>query len=232
MGKASKMVRCWGKQKAVERKKKENVLRQAVHCAQKELEVNIGSTSVQEELRVALEALQEFKEEHVKWVESITQETFLKDGDRCSKVYFKTFRGLASATEIHSIYNNARVLQTEWLGIAQAAIEHFQNRMGKTQGVNRQQLDEVLLAQLDQITELEKEVMEVPIEANELLEAARALGRNRCPGEDGAPVEFFINNWKTVGASLHRAALQGITEGNFHKKFTKGYIVLLCKAGD
>lgn len=66
----------------------------------------------------------------------------------------------------------------------------------------------------------------------ELREAVDAMNDHKCPGPDGAPVEFFQTLWATVGPLLTQVLNEGITAGEFTERFSLGLIVLLPKKGD
>lgn len=71
-----------------------------------------------------------------------------------------------------------------------------------------------------------------PFSQTELHEAMDAMKDHKCPGPDGATVEFFQTLWATVGPLLTQVLNQGITAGEFTERFSLGLIVLLPKKGD
>lgn len=89
-----------------------------------------------------------------------------------------------------------------------------------------------LLAQTDKLTVLEKAELNAPLLLDELGAAAAALANDKCPGPDGAPVEFYKAHWQTVGPLVHQCITRGIEEDNFPEFLTKGTIVLLKKKAD
>ncbi|CAM6084287.1 unnamed protein product [Calypogeia fissa] len=76
------------------------------------------------------------------------------------------------------------------------------------------------------------EVMEATLMLEELQSAVAALAKDKVPGPDGVPAEFFVILWDTVGPTLLEALLHGLEAGILNEEFTKGLIVLLCKIGD
>lgn len=51
------------------------------------------------------ELLSDFDVAKAIWVDQILQERWLQDGDKGSKLFFKTFRGLAAAKQILALLN-------------------------------------------------------------------------------------------------------------------------------
>jgi hypothetical protein len=78
----------------------------------------------------------------------------------------------------------------------------------------------------------DREFLEALLTLEELHEAATELGRDKVPGADGIPVEFFLMFWRVLGRLLLKALNAGISKGEFSKKFLKSLIVLLHKKGD
>ncbi|KAL3694935.1 hypothetical protein R1sor_008586 [Riccia sorocarpa] len=68
--------------------------------------------------------------------------------------------------------------------------------------------------------------------SEELHVAAKLLGRNKSPGPDGVPLEFFLALWETVSPLLLRATAEGLQQGQILPFFNEGVIILLQKDGD
>ncbi|CAM6090846.1 unnamed protein product [Calypogeia fissa] len=230
--KAKKIVRCRGKRKALERRLRENILRDNFSRAQLGLEADPQSAEAQVQFQKTADSLQDFEREKARWVDETLQAWWISDGDKCSKIFFKTFKGLSMNTEIHQMYDGAGLVQKGWENIAGAANDFFINILDSSQGISEFHFERVLVEQKSRISDADRQLMEDPLTLVELFSAAKELAKNKAPGPDGVPMEFFVLNWPTVGAAVHKALLKGIVEGRLHISFTKGLIVLLCKKGD
>lgn len=123
-------------------------------------------------------------------------------------------------------------LQTDWEDIAATANSFFTNILASSQAKDTDAVDWVMRAQVEAITTDERDSLEAPLTQQELHDAAKALAKNKVPGPDGIPVEFFLHNWELAGPVLLLALQDGIRDGFFDPELTKGFIVLLCKKGD
>lgn len=94
------------------------------------------------------------------------------------------------------------------------------------------QQEEVLSAVGDRLSIEEKAALNAPLSLTELQEAADAMAKNKCPGPDGIPAEFFSCMWQEVGPLLLQVLENGITSESLPEALTGGLIVLLPKKGD
>lgn len=83
----------------------------------------------------------------------------------------------------------------------------------------------------DRLTDREKANLNAPLSLDELGEVVKAMKRNKCPGLDGAPVEFFQILWEKVGPLLLLTISTSIAQGAFPFGLSRGLIVL-PKKGD
>lgn len=228
--------RCWGKRMACERRIRLDALQSVVAAAQLELERDPENILHQAALATAREVLNSFTSMQARWVDSIIQARWAEDGDRCSRIFFKQFKSLASAKEIPELLNEDGLIENTWEGMAQTATAFFSNIMGTRPAAPRAAAGETYLQKAlliqDQLLPLEKELLNAPLTLEELGEATSALANSKCPGPDGVPVEFYKANWHTVGPLILQCISDGIAEEHFPEKFTKGAIVLLKKKSD
>lgn len=66
----------------------------------------------------------------------------------------------------------------------------------------------------------------------ELHSATKALAKNKVPGRDGVPVEFYLQIWESMGPVLLSVLQKGIADGFLSPKLTEGVVILLEKKGD
>ena len=70
-----------------------------------------------------------------------------------------------------------------------------------------------------------------PFTESELLDALRALPRDRCPGEDGLSPSFFLTHWDLLKEGLVLAFQEIMAEGVMPESLTEGLIFLIPKEG-
>jgi hypothetical protein len=97
-------VRCWGRWKAEERRKDETRLRQTLSDAQQELQRDVDLRQAQANHKNAADALRAFELERVKWMDQVMQQRWIQDGDKCTRVFFKSFRGLSASVNRDQLY--------------------------------------------------------------------------------------------------------------------------------
>ena len=230
--KATKITRSWGKRRAVEQCQCTILLQEKFAKAQLLVHREPESAAAQDKFHQASLDLREQNLKQVKWQEETMQTTWIVNGNRCSRPFFCTFKSIAVSTAIDEVLDASGHAVSTWEEIAGAAVAHYTNILGKSEEMDPQAIRQILNVQTEVITEADQESMEAEITIDELYKAAKAIGQNKCPGEDGTPVEFFVCNWQVVGSTLHRALQEGIRSGRLDPIFTKGYLVLLSKQGD
>ena len=70
-----------------------------------------------------------------------------------------------------------------------------------------------------------------PFTESELLDALRALPRDRCPGEDGLSPSFFLTHWDLLKERLVLAFEEIMAVGVMPESLTEGFIFLIPKEG-
>lgn len=124
-----------------------------------------------------------------------------------------------------------------WEDLAALTTEFFSKALGgapdATAGVfDPARLEEVLSVQNDRVSVTEKAELNAPISLEELGDSVRDLANGKCLGPDGTPIEFYKENWVTVGPLVHASIVNSIVEEHFPPFFIKGAIVLLKKKDD
>lgn len=202
-------------------------LRSALSAAQIALQTHPQDTSYQDDLHRTSEHLKEFEASKAEWIKA----RWIQDGDKCSSLFFRSFKQMSKATEISAVINDDGAILRRWEDMAKEAVAHFEKLFSHVQEENPPALQQVLDSQMKSIDAAEQELMEKTSTLSELHVATKALSKGKVPGPDGIPLEFFIQNWDIVGETLLLAILEGIENGTLHPHFT-GLLVLLAKRGD
>ena len=79
------------------------------------------------------------------------------------------------------------------------------------------------------IEEEEREMLNSEITLSELAKAMKGMARNKSPGSDGLPPEFYIMMWNKLGKTLLEAIKFGLGRGKLHDSALKGIITLIPK---
>lgn len=110
-----------------------------------------------------------------------------------------TFKQQSVNKDISKLKDDAGDVKTTWEDIIQIARRHFVNLVGTTTEPTEEDLQRVLEAQTDKISEEAAQIMEKPITLEELHYAASRLAKNKVPGRDRIPMEFYLAVWDQVG---------------------------------
>ncbi|KAL2613322.1 hypothetical protein R1flu_025014 [Riccia fluitans] len=118
--------------------------------------------------------------------------------------------------------------KTDW---AQAFFVKLLAKPAST-GLEDQETDHILSFCRTRVNGIQRERLEADFTNKELLEATMELGKNKAPGPDSLPLEFFLLLWEAVAPSLLRFATTGLQNGKLPPFVTAGDIILLPKEGD
>lgn len=234
---ARKADRCWGKRRAKEKKQRQEILQARVQRAQLALEQNPDSIQHQLVLDQSREMLLALDKGLASWVDQVIQARWAADGDRCSKLFFKSFKSMASSKKIHSVLDSEGNEANTWEEMAGTIEEYFRTTLGgpgeSNPDTNQSRCQASVLEHVeDRLTEEEKLCLNAPFSLVELEEAVLAMKKHKCPGADGTPVEFLQQLWTTLGPLILQVLNLGIQRGRFQPEFTLGLIVLLPKKND
>lgn len=237
IGQARRIDRSWGKRMAKEKRFKLDGLQASLASAQLALEGDPSNAAAQLILMTRKEELLTFCATQANWVEMVMQARWIMEGDRGTTLFYKSFKSLAAAKSIHELVDTDGSVKSSWEDLAAVTTKFFASALGDGPDATERMVDptlleEVLAVQSDRVSVLEKEELNAPISLEELGDSVRDLANGKCPGTDGTPIEFFKENWETVGPLVHASIVRSISEEHFPPFFTKGAIVLLKKKDD
>lgn len=178
----------------------------------------------------------ELSSKHAKWMDYIIQSRWAKDGDRGTKLFYKSFKELSTDKGISELFGADGAITSGWEDMAAISTGFFSNILGDSAEAvglpSDEEWEEVLSAQHDCLTAEEKTALNAPLTLEELGMAVAALSNDKCPGLDGTPNEFYKMNWPVVGPLVLNCISEGIEAQAFPKFVTRGAIVLLPKKAD
>lgn len=141
LAKAAKIVRHWGKEKAKLKKLQETQLRSTYSTAQQNMPQD---PILQANLSTAAQALHDLENTRAAWMDSVIQARWMADGDRCTRLFFKSFQHMSKATEISAVFNEDGDLFTKWEDMAAIAIRHFEKLLETSQGTFPEELQYII----------------------------------------------------------------------------------------
>ncbi|KAL3691969.1 hypothetical protein R1sor_005620 [Riccia sorocarpa] len=169
-----------------------------------------------------------------KWVETLIQNRWNAEGDRCTKTFFSALKARKEKITVQDLKTDDGTVLTEEHHKAEWA-EHFFAKLLQQapEGAAEHTATESILAFCStRVSTSHRELLEKEYSLQELHKAALELGKNKAPGPDSLPVEFFLIFWNTVAPALLRLAKKGLQNGRLPPDFTAGDIILLPKDGD
>lgn len=128
---ARRIDRCWGKRRAKERRQRLEGLQHALTTAQLRLERSPDDPFIQAEVDAARENLTQFNSAKARWVDSVIQARWMEDGDRGSKLFYKSFRSMAAAKEIPELIDSQGNLSSTWEEMAGTTTNFFEGIFGE-----------------------------------------------------------------------------------------------------
>ena len=72
----------------------------------------------------------------------------------------------------------------------------------------------------------------INIYKDEIYRALNSLALNKTPGNDGLPVEFYVENWDIISDEIVELYSTILNEGYLGKSQRKGIIILIPKSRD
>ncbi|KAL3690257.1 hypothetical protein R1sor_016566 [Riccia sorocarpa] len=135
---------------------------------------------------------------------------------------------------VHAIQDEDGTLHTNQDKVLDLAVDYFKEILQEPpeDALHQTAMEDVLNRTIATVSQAEKDTLQKPFELDELHTVAKLLGRHKCPGPDGVPLEFFLIFWETVSPLLMQATVQGLQQGIMLSFFNKGAITLLPKEGD
>lgn len=130
-------------------------------------------------MSIASERLSHFDIEQAAWVDQIIQARWLEDSDRCSKMFFKSFKGLSASKQIRALFDKDGNIVTCWEDMANVTSSFFKEGLGECapnpEVENASLLEHIMEVVSDKLTPAEKECLNAPSSLEELGESTRSL---------------------------------------------------------
>lgn len=121
------------------------------------------------------EKIKEFESRKAEWADSIIQARWIKDGDKCSRLFFRSFKQMSKATELTAVISENGTILNRWEDMASEAVSHFEKLFSQVQDEDPASLEQVLDSQLKSKSVAERQEMEKPLTLSELHTATKAV---------------------------------------------------------
>jgi hypothetical protein len=139
------------------------------------------------------------REEEIKWAQRAKTTKILK-GDNNTKYFHMVANGKRRKTKISSLEQDEGVIEGEE-ELTKYITKYYKDLFGKSGG-NNFSLNESMVEDIPQVTQLEKDLLEAEFSEKEVREAIFGMKHNKAPGPDGFPAEFYQVFWSLIKNDL------------------------------
>ncbi|XP_049402176.1 uncharacterized protein LOC125865921 [Solanum stenotomum] len=178
-------------------KQKLNVLREQLDILQTNLQTsNLDQSIIEQEKKILID-IEKWSNIEELVIRHKSRATWIDHGDSNTKYFHAQWKIRTSYNTISSIYNEAGNKLTEPNLIENEFISVFKGLMGTRASaltcLNTKVVRDGECLSIAQQRDLIKEVT-----TTEILEAIKEMPKDKAPGVDGYPIEFFTKNWDVV----------------------------------
>ncbi|KAL3690966.1 hypothetical protein R1sor_004617 [Riccia sorocarpa] len=230
----AKYCQLWGKRAAAKRKEKQSKLQLKVHGLLLQLLSDPANIYTQIKLETAQNDLNMWETEKARWIQYHLDRKWEEEGQKSTKLFFNSIKARKRQTAVHALQDEHGNVHTDQEEMLELAAEYFQEILQEPPPDPQQQaaVDILLNNTSAQVSQEERDELQKAFTDEELHKSAKLLGRNKCPGPDGIPLEFFLTFWDTISPLLLRASVEGLQQGSLLPAFNRGTITLLPKEGE
>ena len=111
--------------------------------------------------------------------------------------------------------------------------ENFYNEVFRSRNVTTEKANE-FMSRIDMQTlpDNDKSLCDAPLTENECLESMKVMKKNKAPGDDGLPIEFYLKFWDDIKSVLLKVYNESYSEGILPESLRQSVISLIYKKGD
>ena len=158
----------------------------------------------------------------VKWAE---------EGKTSSSYFFRLEKKNGATSWCSAVRDSNDLIVSDMEGILDVWFSFYSELFtaSPTDTVSRDQLFENLDLSLSHDHAL---VCEGPLSVDEVFTALQGMARQKTPGSDGLPAEFYLTFWDVLGSDLVEVLNPSLEEGSLPPSLRKSLITLIFKKGD
>ena len=176
-------------------------------------------------------ALAELQAESQSGAQIRSRAQWIEEGERPTKYFFNLEnknQTKKTITELTSPTGECLTTNKQILG----ELRRFYQSLYKAEKTDKHAQD-LLLAKLSKsLSEVERESLEHELSYSECFEALNSMAKNKSPGNDGFPMEFYSHFWALLGADLVDTLNYGHQKGQLSQTQLQSVLSLLFKKGD
>ena len=192
---------------------------------------DINNSEKQGEVNRLREVMGNIENRKPKGVAIRSRAKWLQMEDRCLKEFFRTVRPINTQATIRD-FKDRRGQCFIKMGDLERITKYFYKELYAHKDISEGTLVRVMEEVPATFTNSMTEALSEKITEKELQGAVNSMAKEKTPGHDDIPVEFFQKKWYTLGKDLHLMVKKNIEEKKLHKEVTKGLIFLIPKEGD
>ncbi|KAL0281795.1 UNVERIFIED_CONTAM: Retrovirus-related Pol polyprotein from type-2 retrotransposable element R2DM [Sesamum radiatum] len=154
---------------------------------------------------------------------------WLKDGDQCTKVFFRKINTRRARQHIHQIMDSTGELKSEPSQVVSEFVSYYQTLLGGVR--NNRALDlSFLQPGLKHILTMEEaNGLVSAVSLDEIKEAFFDISEDSAPGPDGYTSAFFKAAWPIIGRDVGAAVMEFFQSGRILKQVNATLLVLIPK---
>lgn len=168
------------------------------------------------QLRLKNEELFLKQKSRVKW---------LKCGDNNNRFFFNSCKGRWNSNKILNLMDSRGNLKCSHEDISLVAVDYFQNLMGDSRELGVLPTD----IELPQMSTNHKEALAAPFSELDVFNTLKGMAKNKSPGPDGLPVEFYLATWQIVGQEVTAGILHFFKTRHLPRIINSAAIALVAK---
>lgn len=156
---------------------------------------------------------------------------YITEGERCTAFFLGLEKTNQEKTYISSIENSRGEIVEETEGILRT-IQGYYQKLFESEGIVTSEMNEVVNKINNKLEDNDSVRCEMPLSLSEIEQAIMKLNKNKSPGADGLPAEFFQEFKEMLGPLLLTLYEQMDTEQRAPASFTEGIVTLIFKKGE
>ncbi|XP_018467689.2 uncharacterized protein LOC108839423 [Raphanus sativus] len=150
------------------------------------------------------------------------------EGDAGTAFFHRAIRARQAQNHIHYLMENGSIIDT-LDGIKCHAVNHFQQLLGGPNVATTSSPADIASVMQVKCSSEAISALAAPFSDLDIEKAFLSLPKNKSPGPDGYPAEFFTANWKVVGRDMIDAVKEFLSTGDLLQQWNATLLILVPK---
>ncbi|KAL0804395.1 hypothetical protein Bca101_096885 [Brassica carinata] len=151
------------------------------------------------------------------------------EGDANTPFYHRVIKARQNQNHIHLLTDEHGNIIDSLEGIKQHAIDYYQSLLGGVNALTTSAPSEIAAVLQTKCSPSAVDALSAPFTDLDIQQAFLSLPKNKSPGPDGYPAEFFIGNWKSVGRDMIDAVQEFLSTGELLQQWNATILTLVPK---